>query len=240
MRKLFAILWIILTPSAFAESPSPRIPSKDAIDELAKQVLGKVTQPTHVNWHNHSLELAMHWGSYFEYNNFRTDVRGLLLRLPSDSVVFRLGIDQLKVMATESSRNLAQTRYRQWGRPSRYELKPGAALPLIDAMGFPQQSWMPGLQISLSALFSLHLAYYPEAPGFGEMKAQDRNKLTRITPDGMEIAPERMWTTWGFETAIYSRSGIWLYIDTVTSQLLLSSKNIPVSYEFALGVGYAF
>lgn len=241
MWKLWTLFWICLAPAAMAQSAaSGPTGSKDAIDDLAKQVLGKVTQPMHVNWRKHDLELGVHWGSYFEFNNFRSDVRGLLLRIPTDSMVFRLGLDQVKVMATESSRDMARTRFRQWGRPSRYELKPGVVLPLVDAMSFPQQKWLPELQISLSALFSLHFAYYPDAPGIGEMKAADLNKLTGITPGGMEISPERNWATWGFETAVYNRSGLWIYIDTVTCQLIMASSNMPVSYQFALGVGYAF
>lgn len=242
------------TTSTVTEAPSLsrfRLPWELLVDKT----VGSTSKPVRFDWRRTNVHVAAFAAQPAEFNNYNSFRAGAVARIPSDALMYELGLSYVWVFDTESSRRLALTPYRQPGRPERFELDFSIGVPLAEGVVTSWPSWFPAAELVFSAYFNLRYLFYPS--GFAGVKARtilgsslsprlsdaeienlDDNRLP-----GMEVDRTRYTLYAGLGTDIYFDFNLFVAPRVMISVPLLAAiaeSKMSLALEFALMVGWAF
>lgn len=221
---------------------------------LTERVLGTASRSVEFDWRRTRLHLGATGAQLFELNNFDSLRAGGVARLPSDNLLYELGVGWVFVNDTDGSELLALTPYRQPGRPRRVAVDFNVGIPLAEGVVTTAPRWFPAVELVFSAYAGLRYAWYPgaaEGQRFRErvgaavnprITKPERENLDAARLDAMRVDPGRYTTMIGFGNDIYFRQGV--YVNPRASlavPLLAPISNSRLLWwgEFSLSLGVA-
>lgn len=238
-------------------SPPPSADS--ALDEyrtpfesLTERSIGKAARPVRYDWRKSTVGFGLVGSELYELNNFWTARAGALVRTPVSGAMVELAFSRVQTWSTESSLQLSMTPYRQYGRPSRFELDINVGVPLAEGVVTAWPRFFPAAEMVLSATLGFRYLLYTN--GFGGMKfldvtgaifspaltAAEQSNLVAARPPGMQVDSGRYGLMVGFTTDIYLASGLFLSPRGLIALPLLSAAtqtHLGLWWELSLAAG---
>lgn len=235
------------TPMPFEEFRMP-------FETLLGRSIGQTSRAVRFDWRRSTLGVAAHGSQLSELNTFRSGRFGLSLRTPVGDLMGELGLSYVQTRSTNSSRALAQTPFRQAGRPSRLELDLSASFPLAEGVVTALPAFVPPMEMVFSVTGSWRYAYYRGSQagfGFGRrlgtlfrpaLTDEELQNLEARRLGGMEIDRSRMALMVGFSNDIYFSSGVFVTPRAMLNVPLgaLTDTNLGFWWEIGLSAGWAF
>ena len=232
-----------------APAPAPEDPPLDdtlspyrtPFGVLAERAIGTTSRPVAFNWRRTNVHLAAMGNHYFELNNINSLRAGGMVRLPSDGLIYELGLSRVWVWDTPSSQLLSLTPYRQPGRAQRLELDFTVALPVAEGLVTTAPRYVPAVELVFNVYAGLRYLLYPQ--GFGGMKAgaiagallsptlteAEIDNLDASRLRAMQVDGGRYGLMVGFGNDLYLRQGVF-----VSPRLMLAVPLLSVASETEL------
>ncbi|MEO1171215.1 MAG: hypothetical protein AAFX94_04070 [Myxococcota bacterium] len=239
-----------LTAAAPEEKEPPLEVFRVPFRELVGRTLGSTSRPVSYDWRRSTVGFGVVGSQLTELNNFRSGRFGGTVRTPIGGMIGELSLSRVWTRSTDSSRSLAQTPFRQAGRPNRLELDVGLSLPLAEGIVTWWPSFVPAMEMVFSATASVRYLYYFEAQdGFGlrdRLSALFRPTLTDAELDnledarnaGMEVDRARVNALIGFTTDFYFSNGAFLTPRVMAG--LPTGNGLGLWWELSFGLGWMF
>jgi hypothetical protein len=146
---------------------------------------------------------------------------------------------------------LAETPYRQIGRPSRFELDVNAAYPLAEGVATARPGFFPATELVLSAEGGLRYLFYPDAlsgaglEGTAEslfaptLSSREITNLEKSRPPAMQVDTARYGLLSGLSVDIYFHSGGFLTPRAMVA-LPVTGSALGFWWELSMGAGWMF
>ncbi|MEE2644650.1 MAG: hypothetical protein VYD19_06920, partial [Myxococcota bacterium] len=195
---------------------------RSPFDALLERAIAESSVRVRYPWRRSKFQLSLQGGLPVLFNQFESSRLGLLAAFPQDDLLWELGLSRVWVSESVSSELLAQTPYRQAGRPERVELSFGVTFPLAEGVVTLQTSFLPAAQLLLTAHGQLRQLIYFSQPEDADFTASFRRLLsTRLNneelealegarPAGMLIDQRRYQLDVGLGLSLYFQSGFFL------------------------------
>lgn len=222
---------------------------------LVERSIGSTSKPVEYNWRASEFQIAATGGHLYELNNFNSMRAGGMLRVPSERLIYELGLSYVWVWDTPSSELLAFTPYRQPGRPSRLEADVNVAIPIAEGVVTTLPRRLPALELVFNAYVSLRYAIYPFstdgmrrreiATGLASpsLSSQELENLDDRRLDAMRVDPGRYGLMAGVGNDIYFSQGFFLSPRVMFSVPVFapaSGTDLLLWADFSLNFGVAF
>lgn len=253
-----SLLWLLLAPVHAQEQPD----DDDQLSEyrlpfsvLVERSLGVASKPVEYNWRESQAMVAATGSHSFELNNFNSMRAGGMVRIPSDRILYELGVSYVFVWDSPSSERLAYTPYRQPGRPPRIEVDVTVGLPLAEGVVTAMPRRFPALQLVFSAYVSMRYLVYPMsyqglrgrelagALASPTLTADEMDNLEGRRLDAMQIDPARYGLMAGIGNDIYFSQGLFISPRAMFAVPLLApatETELWLWADFSLAIGVAF
>ncbi len=222
---------------------------------LLDKTVGTASKPVRFDWRKSTVQLGGFIAQPSEYNNYESIRGGGVVRIPTQTLLYEIGLSYVWVWETESSRQLALTPYRQPGRPRHFELDFTLGLPLAEGVVTAWPGWFPAAELVFSAYFNLRYLVYPT--GFGGLKVREifaASLSPRITDKeienldderlpGMALDRTRYGLFAGFGTDIYFDFGLFVAPRVLIAVPLFAAaaeSQLRLTLELSVSVGAAF
>lgn len=238
-----------------AEEEDPLSPYRTEFDELTERTIGTASMPVEFNWRRSDIQVAGTGTFLFELNNFDSARVGALLRLPSDKLMFEIGLNYAHVWDTPSSQLLALTPYRQPGRPPRMELDLTFGFPLAEGVVTTVPKIFPAVQMVFNGYAGLRYGFYPT--GFKGMKVgkivtsliapalsdEEIANLDEARLDAMATDRGRYGLVAGIGNDLYFKQGFFVsprFLMAIPVLAPASQTDLLVWADFTMAIGVAF
>ncbi len=254
-----SLLLLLLAPQLGSAEPLEHVPDKTLetyrtpINVLTERAIGKTSRPVRYDWRRDTLQMGLMGGLPAELNNYDSLKAGFFVRFPVSNALLEVGLSHVWVSASQSSRNLALTPYRQPGRPERYELDFTYSYPLAEGIITAFPAFMPSTQLVLSAHVQFRYLIYPSAFEDLEwtetLKALVRGSLSSAEIENLEserlpamtVDPARYAALAGLGNDLYFQSGFFFSHKVLLATPLLNFLNdTELGYGFELDVALGF
>jgi hypothetical protein len=225
------------------------------LDVLTERAIGTASRALRFDWRKTSLGVAATVSQLAELNNFWSGRVGGYLRTPASGLMLELGFTRVQTWSTESSQEVADTPYRQYGRPSRYEIDLNLEFPLAEGVVTAWPRFFPSSELVFSFTAGFRYLLYPDAfhgAHFSDvvgaifsptLSTLEQQNLLQSRPPGMEVDPGRYGLMAGFTTDIYLQSGIFITPRVMCAIPLLApvtQTHLLFWWELTLSAGWAF
>ncbi len=256
------ILSLLVGLALGAEAEDEQPPVDDRIAEhqlpfsvLVERSIGTTSKPVEYNWRASRAQVAATGSHLYELNNFNSMRAGGMLRVPSERLIYELGLSTVWVWDTPSSELLAFTPYRQPGRPSRLEVDLTACIPVAEGVVTTLPRRLPALELVFNAYVSLRYLVYPFsyegmrrreiASGLASprMTQQELDNLDERRLDAMEVDSGRYGLMAGIGNDVYFSQGIFLsprVMFAVPVFAPASGSDLWLWADLSLALGVAF
>lgn len=225
------------------------------LDALTERMIGTASKSVRFDWRKSTLGIGLIGSDLLERNNFGSTRLGLLARRPFGKFMGELAISRAFTWGTDSTEKLALTPYRQYGRPSRFELDVNVGYPLAEGVVTALPDFFPATELVFSANAGLRYLFYPGA--MSGMKFQDvatsllaprisdheLGQLESSRPGGMQIDPARYGLLAGISLDVYFGSGGFLSPRAMMSVPLVgvvTGTGLGFWWELSLAAGWTF
>lgn len=189
---------------------------------LAERAIGTTSTPVEFSWRRSRVHLAATGDHLYELNNFNSLRAGGMARLPSQGLIYELGLSYVFVWDSLSSERLALTPYRQPGRPERLEIDFNVGLPLAEGVVTVAPKWFPSVQMVFNGYAGFRYLLYPH--GFKEMKIgaiagallsptmtqAELENLDKWRNDAMQLDRARYGILLGVGNDLYFKQGLFV------------------------------
>lgn len=224
------------------------------LEALNERMIGTASRSVRFDWRKSKLGLALLGSELLERNNFGSTRLGLLARRPFGGVMGELAVTRAFTWGTDSSDKLSRTPYRQYGRPSRFELDVNVAYPLAEGVVTAWPSFFPAAELVFSANAGFRYLFYPEALGgarFVEVASavlaprlteRELAQLEPVRPPGMLIDRARYGLLAGLALDVYLQPGAFISPRAMVAFPLLApvtGTGLGLWWELTLGIGWA-
>jgi hypothetical protein len=234
------------------------------LDKLSERMIGTASRAVRFDWRQQSFGVAVGGGQLLELNNFNSARVGAAARTPWSGMMLDVALNHVFTWGSLATDKLAMTPYRQAGRPDRWELDLGLAVPLAEGVTTPRFAFLPVGELVLNVNVGFrYLYYWGELSGmsFGDgAKALFSTSLTDKEVENLEssrlpamaIDRPRYNLMLGFSLDIYFQSGFYLsprlmaapmgaLISIFSSQVAdLGYSGLGLWWEMNLGIGWMF
>jgi hypothetical protein len=248
---------VLMSPGATTTSSDAPTLSRFKLpwEILVDKTVGTTTKPVRFDWRRTSVHVGAFAAQPAEFNNYNSFRSGVLARIPSDALMYELGLSYVWVFETEASKRLALTPYRQPGRPQRFEIDFSVGVPLAEGVVTVWPSWFPAAELVFSAYFNLRYLIYPSGfEGLSFRNILGSSLSPKISDDeienlddnrlpGMEVDRTRYSLYAGLGTDIYFDFGLFVAPRIMLAVPLLAGiaeSEMGFSMEFSLALGAAF
>ncbi|MCP4809137.1 MAG: hypothetical protein GY913_13020 [Proteobacteria bacterium] len=223
------ILSLLVGLALGTEAEEEEPPVDDRISEhrlpfsvLVERTIGSTSKPVEYNWRDGQFQLAVTGGHLYELNNFNSMRLGGMLRVPSERLIYEVGVSYVWVWDTPSSELLAFTPYRQPGRPSRIDFDIAAVIPVAEGVITTMPRRLPALELVFNAYVGVRYGFYPFstdgmrrreiASGLASPALTDKEieNLDDRRLDAMQVDPGRYNVMAGIGNDIYFSQGFFL------------------------------
>lgn len=155
---------------------------------------------------------------------------------------------------TPSSRTLALTPFRQYGRPSHWEIDFNVGYAIAEGVVTPLASFMPPAEMVLVAYGGLRYLVYPDGMlgrplqdvgldlATPQLSEAERERIEPKTPGGMLLDSARYHTMAGLSLDVYFQPGIFISPRALVAVPLLTpvtASGLGFWWELSLSIGYA-
>lgn len=243
-------------PTEATVHPDPTLDRyRTSVEALTERMIGSASRAVRFDWRQSSVGVGAFLGELLERNNFGSLAAGVMFRHPFGDFMGEAGLTRVFTWSTDSSDKLALTPYRQYGRPSRFELDLNLGYPLAEGVVTPRWSWIPAAEMVFSVQLGFRYSIYPEGfsgLSFGDVAKSllaprltdaELNNLETIRPEGMVIDSARYGLLGGFSLDLYLRPGFFLSPRTMIAIPLLNSatgSNLGWWWEISTTAGWMF
>jgi hypothetical protein len=237
-------------------TPSPIDRHRASIEELNERMIGSASQSVRYNWRKMNAGVAFALSSLLELNNFGSSRMGVAVRRPVWFLMGEVALTRVSTWGTDSSEKLSLTPYRQFARPSRFELDVNLAMPLAEGVVTAWPSFFPATQLVFSANAGFRYAVYPGS--FGGLSFLETTtaliaphlsprEIANLEPDrvpGMQIDTARYGVLVGLSVDVYFHQGLFLSPRAMINVPLLhgfqARGGLGWFWELSCGLGWAF
>ncbi len=256
--RLAGLVCVALATIARAEAPPPAAPPdqplehfRTPLDVLTERAIGTTTRPVRFDWRRSAVGFGVTGSQLVELNTFWSWAVGVVVRKPFAGVLGQLTVRRVETSETDSSQKLALTPYRQYGRPSRFELEVGVDLPLAEGVVTAWPRFFPAAEVVLSATGALSYSLYLEsfhgakwtntADFFAPtLVTREKDNLLSTRPPGMEVDSARYALFVGLSTDVYFQSGFFVSLRTMVAlPLPLEGSRLGWWWAPSLSLGLA-
>lgn len=255
-----SLLCLLATP-AWAEDDPVTAPDETLSEYrlpfqvLAERSIGVASKPVEYNWREGLVQVAATGSHYFELNNYSTMRAGAMVRLPSDGVIYELGLSKVWVWDSPASQQLALTPYRQPGRPPRLEVDVNVGIPLAEGVVTAVPRRFPAAQLVFNVYVGFRYAVYPNsysgirgrdlasALSSPTMSDAEIENLEDRRLDAMQVDTGRYGIMAGVGNDIYLSQGIFLsprVMFAVPLFVPVNESDLILWADFSLALGVAF
>ncbi|MBN2801261.1 MAG: hypothetical protein JXX28_19125 [Deltaproteobacteria bacterium] len=238
-----------------AEEEDPLSPYRMSFASLTEHAIGTASQPVAFSWRRTHTHLAGSGSFLSELNNFDSARAGAMVRLPGRGSIVEISTSYVWTWDTHSSRQLALTPYRQFGRPSRLELDLTLVQPLAEGVVTAVPGIFPATQMVFNAYGSVRYLVYPS--GFSGMNVKkslaalvsptlteaERENLEDHRLDAMEVDPARYGLMLGLGDDLYFKQGLFVSPRVMVALPVLApatETGLLLWTDLSLAVGVAF
>jgi hypothetical protein len=222
---------------------------------LTERTIGTTSRPVRFDWRKNDWQVGVIGSDLVELNDFLSGAYGGFVRRPFSGIVGELDVTRVQTWSTGNSNELALTPYRQYGRPSRFELDLNASVPLAEGIVTAWPRFFPAAQMVFSVTGGLRYLFYPNAWSGAhfstvasnifapQLSSLEEQNLLERRPPGMQVDPGRYQLLAGFTTDIYFQSGFFLFPRAMIGLPLLepaTQSQLGFWWELSLGMGWAF
>ena len=163
--SLLLIVALLATPAPAASptpaveaTPSPTPPAADAtlesyrvpMDALTERMIGVASRAVRFDWRRKSYGFGITAGELIELNNFSSIRSGATVRKPVGSMLGEVAVTWVRTKGGQAADQLAQTPYRQVGRPSRFEVDLNVAYPIAEGVATSRPKLFPATEFVFS------------------------------------------------------------------------------------------
>ncbi|MHB8874298.1 MAG: hypothetical protein ACYC8T_11475, partial [Myxococcaceae bacterium] len=241
-----------------AEAPHALDPTLDAyrtaFEALTERAIGKASRPVRYDWRKSTAGFGLIGSQLNELNNFYSVRYGLFLRTPSSGLMIELATTRVETWSTDSSDKLAMTPYRQYGRPSHWELDVNVGIPLAEGVVTAWPGFFPAVELVVNATVGFRYLLYTDAfggAGFWDVAGAifaprltdlEQRNLGGRRPPGMQVDDGRYGILAGLTTDLYFQSGLFVFPRAMVAVPLLNGAtqtHLGFWWELSVGVGWA-
>jgi hypothetical protein len=230
IRELALLLVVGLSATARAEDPpGPKVIDPTVVERartpfeaLTERLIGSASRAVRFDWRAKTAGVGVLGSGLFELNSFASARVGGFVRIPSGDFIIEFAFSRAIVWGSDSTAKLAQTPYRQAGRPNRFEIDFNVDYVLAEGVLTPRPGFMPPVQLVFSATAGFRYALYTEiwrnlTPGevalaiFSpvlQQKEVDNLEISRLP--AMQIDRGRYSLLLGFSLDIYFQPGLFI------------------------------
>lgn len=264
IRSALAIA-LVLSSAAWAETPvtGPEVPDGGVVDTstlpatptpfdaLNERLLGAASRAVRFDWRSKTVGVGATLSSILELNNFASAKIGAFAKFPMGDFLVELAFSRTIVWGSESTGMLAQTPYRQAGRPNRFELDINVEYVLAEGVVTPRPTFIPPAQLVFSATAGARYFLYTEIfkgldggevalaiinPSMSQ-KEIDNLEVSRLP--GMAIDRARITLLLGVNLDIYFRPGLFVSPRVMISPVFVGNPGSVASWwELNVRVGW--
>ena len=171
MIRSLALLALLLSSvsqgdeAVAAKSPQPAVVdrARTPFEALTERLLGSASRAVRFDWRAKSAGVGLVTSGLFELNSFATARIGGFVRLPAGDFLVEFAVTRVIVWGSESTARLAQTPYRQSGRPGRFELDVNVDYVLAEGVITPRPGFLPPVQLVFSATAGFRYLIYTQS-----------------------------------------------------------------------------
>lgn len=248
-------------PAASADDSPPPTPDtslerwRTPVEALNERMIGTASRAVRFDWRNSTVQVGVLGTELLERNNFASTRLGLMARKPLGVFMGELAVTRAFTWETDSTRKLALTPYRQFGRPSRFELDVNVGYALAEGVVTAWPSFFPPAEMVFSANVGVRYLFYPGALGgqkfldvttalaSPKLTDDELEYLEQSRPGGMQIDPARYSTLAGLSVDVYLQPGAFLTPRVMMALPLLTPANdtgLGFWWELSVAAGWAF
>jgi len=222
------------------------------MDTLTERMIGVASRAVRFDWRREQCGFGVKTGELLELNNFSSTSYGITARKPiAGSLMGEAAVTYVRTTYGAAAEELAQTPYRQVGRPSRFELEVNAAYPLAEGVATARPGFFPATELVLSAQGGLRYLFYPDAlEGAGlkrtaetiltpSLSSYELSNLEKSRPPAMQVDTARYGLLSGLSVDIYFHSGGFLTPRAMVA-LPVTDSALGFWWELSLGAGWMF
>lgn len=239
MIRSLALSLALLAVGALAQAPTepvvgPQAPPGQTPDSttvervrtpfeaLSERLLGTASRAVRFDWRQKTAAFGLVVSGLFELNNFATARVGGFVRIPYGDFIVELAATRAIVWGSDSTSKLAQTPYRQFGRPNRFELDFNLDYVLAEGVVTPRPSFIPPAQLVFSVTAGFRYLIYTEtwrdlipgdvalaiiSPRLGDAEV---NNLEAGRLPAMQLDRGRYNLLLGFNLDLYFQPGLYI------------------------------
>jgi hypothetical protein len=255
-RPLTRRLLVLLLCAAAAQAQEADVTTleqaRSPFEALTEKLIGTTSRAVRFDWRAKEMGFGLITSQLFELNNFATLRLGAFGRFPTGNFVIELAVTRAIVWGSSSTELLAQTPFRQAGRPNRFEIDVTVDYALAEGVVTPRFGFIPPAQLVLSASAGFRYLLYTEiyknltagevalaivGPTLSQ-KEIDNLEVGRLP--GMAIEPGRYSLLAGLSLDLYFQSGIFISPRLMLAPSLGAGAGLGFWWEFTNRVGWLF
>jgi hypothetical protein len=221
--------------------------------ELNERLIGAASRAVRFDWRQKTLGFGLLTSSLLELNNFSSARAGAFVRLPHGDFLFEFAASRVFVSGSDSTDQLAQTPYRQVGRPSRWELDANVDYVLAEGVVTPRPDFIPPAQLVFSVTGGFRYLIYAQtwrslsASEVGlalfspTLQQAELDNLDRARLPAMKLDGDRFALLGGFSLDLYFHSGIFLGPRVLLAPPIfsgLSGSSLGAFWELTFRIGW--
>ncbi|MFL5320120.1 MAG: hypothetical protein ACJ790_10735 [Myxococcaceae bacterium] len=224
------------------------------VEALTERMIGAASKSVRFDWRKSAVQFGLIGSELLERNNFGSMRFGGMVRKPLGSFMGEVAISHVWTWGTDSSEKLALTPYRQYGRPSRFELDVNVSYPLAEGVVTSVPGFFPATELVFSAIAGVRYLFYPGGLGGGKFidtakavlapSLSDRElaRMEGIREPGMKIDPGRYGLMGGLSLDVYLQPGLFISPRAMIAVPLLApvtGTGLGLWWELTFGLGWA-
>lgn len=214
---------------ADAKAPPGKVPdattverARTPIEALNERLIGSASRAVRFDWRQKTVGFGLLTSSLLELNNFASMRVGGFARFPYNDFVVEVAASRAFVWGSDSTAKLAQTPYRQSGRPDRFELDLNVDYVLAEGVVTPRPSFIPPAQLVFSVTGGFRYLVYSETwrnlslGGIGlalfapSLQQKELDNLESGRLPAMQLDRGRYGLLTGFSLDLYFQSGLFV------------------------------
>ncbi len=224
------------------------------LDALTERMIGAASKSVRFDWRKSTLGFGLIGSELLERNNFGSTRFGVMARRPFGNFMGEVALSRAFTWGTDSTEKLALTPYRQYGRPSRFELDVNVGYPLAEGVVTAMPGFFPATELVFSANAGFRYLIYPGSMGGMSLQQvatsliaprlteHELQRLESSRPGGMQIDPARYGLLAGLSVDVYFGSGGFLSPRAMVAVPLvggITGSGLGFWWELSLALGWA-
>lgn len=222
---------------------------------LPEHFVGATARATRFDWRRANAIPLLQVADLVERNNFQQVQANIGVRKAFGDILVEGALGYFWSNNTDSSLLLAQTPFRQAGRPAHIALDVNVGYPIAEGVVTPLTSWIPPAELVLVAWAGARYSGFVETftggrplqdIGFDlvspQLSATELERLDVSSPEAMQVDTARLHTPVGLSLDVYLQPGLLVSPRAMINIPVLApvtGTKLGFFWELGISVGYA-